>query len=194
MNMGQSIAIKGELSGAEDLTLEGQLEGKISLPENVLTVGKSARINAEVIAKAVVVLGQLVGQRDREGEVRAAAPADRCRATSRRRASPMADGAVFNGKVEMPGGKPRAWCSAGAETPGGRGLAVRELGSAAPDIDAMLGTCAGAAMRHPASWYATARVSALRCARRSCDRSAGPKRGQQAHASGMRSVQRSPDR
>ena len=61
MNMGQSIAIKGELSGAEDLTLEGQVEGKINLPDNVLTIGTSARINAEVVAKSIVVLGQLVG-------------------------------------------------------------------------------------------------------------------------------------
>ena len=61
MNMGQSIAIKGELSGKEDLTLEGQVEGKISLPDNVLTVGTNARINAEVVAKTVIVLGQLVG-------------------------------------------------------------------------------------------------------------------------------------
>ena len=72
MNMGQSIAIKGELSGAEDLTLEGQVEGKINLPENVLTIGTSARINAEVIAKSIVVLGQLVGNVDRQGKVRAA--------------------------------------------------------------------------------------------------------------------------
>ena len=60
MNMGQSIAIKGELSGAEDLTLEGQVEGKINLPDNVLTIGTSARINAEVVAKSIVVLGHLV--------------------------------------------------------------------------------------------------------------------------------------
>ena len=57
MNMGQSISIKGELSGAEDLTLDGQVAGKISLPDNVLTVGKTARIDAEVTAKAVIVLG-----------------------------------------------------------------------------------------------------------------------------------------
>ncbi len=105
MNMGQSISIKGELSGAEDLTLDGQVAGKISLPDNVLTVGKTARIDAEVTAKAVIVLGQLVGNvtvKDKfellaggsmQGNVKAPRVA-------------MADGATFNGKVEMPGGKP----------------------------------------------------------------------------------------
>ncbi len=105
MNMGQSISIKGELSGAEDLTLDGQVAGKISLPDNVLTVGKTARIDAEVTAKAVIVLGQLVGNvtvKDKfellaggsmQGNVKAPRIA-------------MADGATFNGKVEMPGGKP----------------------------------------------------------------------------------------
>ena len=105
MNMGQSISIKGELSGAEDLTLDGQVAGKISLPDNVLTVGKTARIDAEDTAKAVIVLGQLVGNvtvKDKfellaggsmQGNVKAPRIA-------------MADGATFNGKVEMPGGKP----------------------------------------------------------------------------------------
>ena len=61
MNMGQSISINGELNGAEDLTLEGHVKGKISLPDNVLTVGTNARIEAEVVAKTVVVLGHVVG-------------------------------------------------------------------------------------------------------------------------------------
>ena len=49
MNMGQSIAIKGELSGAEDLTLEGQVEGKINLPDNVLTIVGNSRVFSETI-------------------------------------------------------------------------------------------------------------------------------------------------
>ena len=78
---------------------------QISLPDNVLTVGKTARIDAEVTAKVVIVLGQLVGNvtvKDKfellaggsmQGNVKAPRIA-------------MADGATFNGKVEMPGGKP----------------------------------------------------------------------------------------
>jgi cytoskeletal protein CcmA (bactofilin family) len=101
MNMGQSIAIKGELSGAEDLTLEGHVEGKINLPDNVLTVGTNAKINAEVVAKSVVVLGQLVGNvtAKEKFELRAGGTMQGNLKTPR---IAMADGAVFDGKIEMP--------------------------------------------------------------------------------------------
>jgi cytoskeletal protein CcmA (bactofilin family) len=107
MNMGQSVTIKGELSGAEDLTLEGQVEGKISLPENVLTIGTNARISAEVTAKAVVVLGQLTGNVTvkEKFELRAGGS---MQGNVKAPRIAMADGAVFNGKVEMPGAKPVA--------------------------------------------------------------------------------------
>lgn len=61
VNIGKSVVIKGELSGSEDLTIEGQCEGKIELRENVLTIGPNGRIRAEVFAKSVVVLGEVVG-------------------------------------------------------------------------------------------------------------------------------------
>jgi cytoskeletal protein CcmA (bactofilin family) len=53
--------IKGELDGSEDLTIEGQVEGKIELRDHTLTVGQNGRIKAQVFAKAVVILGELVG-------------------------------------------------------------------------------------------------------------------------------------
>ena len=39
VNIGKSVVIKGELSGSEDLTIEGHVEGRIELRENVLTIG-----------------------------------------------------------------------------------------------------------------------------------------------------------
>ena len=60
-SIGKSIVIKGELSGGEDLTIEGQVEGKIKLHDHVLTVGSSGRIKAQVVAKAIVVLGHVAG-------------------------------------------------------------------------------------------------------------------------------------
>ena len=43
VNIGKSVVIKGELSGSEDLTIEGQVEGKIELRQNLLTIGPNAR-------------------------------------------------------------------------------------------------------------------------------------------------------
>ena len=61
VNIGKSVVIKGELSGSEDLTIEGHVEGKIELRDNVLTIGPNGKIRAEVFAKAVVVLGEVSG-------------------------------------------------------------------------------------------------------------------------------------
>ena len=60
-SIGKSIVINGEVSGSEDLTIEGRVDGKIELRDHVLTVGPNGRIKAQVSAKAVVVLGQVTG-------------------------------------------------------------------------------------------------------------------------------------
>jgi len=61
VGVGKSIVIKGELSGGEDLTVQGRVEGKIELRDHVLTVGSNGCIKAQIIAKAIVVLGQVTG-------------------------------------------------------------------------------------------------------------------------------------
>jgi cytoskeletal protein CcmA (bactofilin family) len=61
VNIGKSVVIKGELSGSEDLVIEGTVEGKVELGEHVLTVGAHGKIKAEVFAKIVIVLGEVVG-------------------------------------------------------------------------------------------------------------------------------------
>src|SRR6187401_1673802 len=61
VNIGKSVVIKGELSGSEDLTIEGQVEGKIELRQNILTIGPNGKIKAQVFAKTVVVQGEVQG-------------------------------------------------------------------------------------------------------------------------------------
>src|ERR1700730_4809807 len=61
VNIGKSVVIKGELNGSEDLTIEGHVEGTIQLKEHVLTIGPNGKIKAQVFAKAVIVLGEVVG-------------------------------------------------------------------------------------------------------------------------------------
>jgi cytoskeletal protein CcmA (bactofilin family) len=61
VNIGKSVVIKGELSGSEDLTIEGHCEGRIELRDNVLTIGPNGKIRAEVFAKSVIVLGEVTG-------------------------------------------------------------------------------------------------------------------------------------
>ncbi len=61
VTIGKSIVIKGEVSGSENLTVEGHVEGKIELKQHLLTIGSHGRIRAEVFAKSVVVLGEVIG-------------------------------------------------------------------------------------------------------------------------------------
>jgi cytoskeletal protein CcmA (bactofilin family) len=115
VNIGKSVVIKGELSGSEDLTIEGHVEGKIQLRENVLTIGPNGKIKAEVFAKSVVVLGEVVGNvtASEKVDIRDAGSVDGDIASPR---VAIAEGAHFRGSVDMQrtGTKPAAAPAAGA--------------------------------------------------------------------------------
>jgi cytoskeletal protein CcmA (bactofilin family) len=58
----QGIRIKGEVNGSEDLFVDGNLEGKISLGNAVITFGPNAVVKADVDAREIVVRGRLQGK------------------------------------------------------------------------------------------------------------------------------------
>jgi len=60
-NIGKSISIRGDLTGNEDMVIEGQVEGKVDLPNNQLTVGANGKVKAEIHAKGIVVVGHVEG-------------------------------------------------------------------------------------------------------------------------------------
>lgn len=60
-HIGKSVVIRGELSGSEDLYIDGQVEGTIELREHNLTVGPNGRVNANMNAKEVIVQGAVKG-------------------------------------------------------------------------------------------------------------------------------------
>ena len=59
--IGKSVVIKGELTGSEDLYVDGQVEGSISLKNNSLTVGPHGQVKASIEAKGLIVQGKLEG-------------------------------------------------------------------------------------------------------------------------------------
>jgi len=109
VNIGKSVVIKGELSGSEDLTIEGQVEGKIELRQNILTIGPNARIKAQVFAKGVVILGEITGNvtATEKVDIRDNGSVDGDIAAPR---VAIAEGAHFRGSIDMQraGGKPEA--------------------------------------------------------------------------------------
>ena len=60
--LGQSVVLKGELSADEDLLIEGQFEGTLSLEQHCLTVGANGQVKAEIKARQAVILGTLTGK------------------------------------------------------------------------------------------------------------------------------------
>jgi cytoskeletal protein CcmA (bactofilin family) len=100
VNIGKSVVIKGELSGSEDLTIEGQVEGKIELRQNVLTIGPNGKIKAQVFAKSVIVLGEVVGNvtASEKVDIRDNGSVDGDLVSPR---VAIAEGAHFRGSIDM---------------------------------------------------------------------------------------------
>src|SRR5947199_5343918 len=59
--LGASLHVKGEISGNEDLLIDGAVEGLVQLDERKLTVGAAAKVTADIIAREVVVYGTVKG-------------------------------------------------------------------------------------------------------------------------------------
>lgn len=99
-HIGKSVIIKGELSGSEDLYVDGQVEGSIRLDGNSLTVGPNGQVRADVSAKSVVIQGKL------EGNIKATDRAELRKTaittgdiTTKRIA--IEEGAMFKGKLDI---------------------------------------------------------------------------------------------
>jgi cytoskeletal protein CcmA (bactofilin family) len=86
--IGKSVKIVGELSGSEDLVMEGEIIGTIRLPGGRLVIGRDGRVRGDVVAKEVVVLGRM------EGDIRATGRAEL-------RGSAVVLGNVFAGSLSI---------------------------------------------------------------------------------------------
>jgi cytoskeletal protein CcmA (bactofilin family) len=115
VNIGQSIHIKGELTGNEDLTIEGKVEGKVFLKDHNLTVGANGKIVAEIQAKTVMVLGEVTGNITADDKVEVAATGT-MRGDIQAPRVVLADGAKFKGAIDMDTKKSSSSVSTSAST------------------------------------------------------------------------------
>jgi cytoskeletal protein CcmA (bactofilin family) len=99
-HIGKSVIIKGELSGSEDLYVDGVVEGTIELQGNNLVIGPNGKVRANVNAKGVVVEGRLEGniRASDRAELRKSAVAVGDIFTQR---VAVEDGAYFKGKIDI---------------------------------------------------------------------------------------------
>jgi len=97
--IGISVTIKGEINGAEDLTVDGQVEGKIELPEHTLTIGPNATVMADINAKVVAVFGTVIGNvvAREKADIRKTASVEGSLSCG---SLAVQEGAKMNGKIE----------------------------------------------------------------------------------------------
>ena len=101
IDLGTSLVIKGDLSASEDLTLYGQMEGTITLPDHTLSIGPHANISASISAKAVVIMGAVTGNVTARERIEILATGSVTGDITSPRLV-VAEGGQLRGKVEMP--------------------------------------------------------------------------------------------
>jgi cytoskeletal protein CcmA (bactofilin family) len=110
--IGKSVVIRGELSGSEDLYIDGDVEGTITLEESRLTIGPNAKVRADIHVREIVVFGQLTGNVQAAGRVDLRQSAQVKGDILAGRLS-IEESAVLTGKVELKGeAQPKSSASA----------------------------------------------------------------------------------
>jgi len=103
--IGPGIHVNGDISGDEDLIIEGKVDGKIRLDANQVEIGQSGQVNANITAKVIKIAGEVRGDLtgmekviiSRSGNVHGNIVAPRMT---------LEDGAIFKGSIDMDPGEP----------------------------------------------------------------------------------------
>ena len=129
-HVGKSVVIKGELSGSEDLYVDGQVEGSIELQGNSLIIGTNGQVRANVNAKGVIVQGKLDGniRASERTELKKSAVAVGDIVTQR---ISIEDGAYFKGKIDIQREASKPAPGAGVSAATASGAAASAAGASA---------------------------------------------------------------
>ena len=156
--IGKSVVVKGELSGSEDLIVDGEVEGSITLRGQSLTVGPNGRVRANIEARNVIVHGRVDGDIHATDRVDLRKSAALSGDISTARIS-IEDGAFFKGGIDIQKPEPAGKVEAEA-TGGGRGNSGARLdaGNAAGAEEVLTGLLIDRACRgmRPSAFSAAA--------------------------------------
>jgi len=97
--IGPSISIKGDITGDEDLLIEGQVEGGVELRRHNVTVASSGRVKANICGKRICVDGQVVG--DLLGEEVVIRKSGRVQGNAKAPRVTLENGCQFRGSIDM---------------------------------------------------------------------------------------------
>jgi cytoskeletal protein CcmA (bactofilin family) len=98
--LGSTLEIKGEISGDEDLQIDGKVKGPISLPGHTLTIGRTAQLSSEVTAREVIVYGRAAGNIRARDRIEIKKDAEVVGDITTARIS-VEDGASLKGRIEI---------------------------------------------------------------------------------------------
>jgi cytoskeletal protein CcmA (bactofilin family) len=129
-SISQGIKIKGEVTGSEDLYVDGQVEGKLNLSNGTLTIGPNGVVKADVDAREVVVSGRIDGNITAREKVQLWASGQVSGEVRTERLA-IEDGASLRGKVEAGKVPPKIAEVRAAMAAAGASKAASTSGSAA---------------------------------------------------------------
>lgn len=98
--IGKSVVVKGELSGSEDLVVDGEVEGSIALRGQSLTIGPNGRVRANIEARNVILHGRVDGDIHASERVELRKSASLSGDITTARIS-IEDGAFFKGTIDI---------------------------------------------------------------------------------------------
>lgn len=105
--IGSKVKVNGDIISSEDLLVEGEVTGTITLSDNELVIGTSGRVQANISAKTVRIEGEVKGDIDGSERVVICASGNVQGNVSSPRVM-LEDGGRFKGSIDMGGGKPAA--------------------------------------------------------------------------------------
>ena len=129
--IGPSITIIGDVTGDEDLTILGRVEGKIDLPQHSVTIGQAGRVKADIHAKFVSVAGEVHGNLVAGEQIVIRKTATMLGNLTAPRVG-LEDGCSFRGSVEMETPPRKGGTTIAPNPQVGSGTTAASSGSAAP--------------------------------------------------------------
>jgi len=98
--IGASIRIKGDVSGDENLIIQGHVEGTIKLQGHNVTISNTGKVNANIVANQIIVEGEVQGDMIGEEKVIIRETGNVYGNIVAPRVT-LEDGAMFKGSIEM---------------------------------------------------------------------------------------------
>lgn len=113
--IGPSIAIQGDVTGEEDLVIQGRVEGKVDLKQHSVTVGKNGRVRADVYGRTITIEGEVQGNLYGEEQI-VVRQSGRVEGNITAPRVTLEDGARFKGSIDMETQKGRSTGSTKPDT------------------------------------------------------------------------------